>query len=277
MKALVIEGGGMKAAYANGVLTAFEWAGYHPWDVVIGTSAGGALAAWYSAGQAEYAEETWPYASDPRIMSIRRALTGQGPLLDHEALLTIVYEDEHPLDVEAVRDAPWPVIVTAADCHTGEMAYVDIRGEDVISWLKATGRLPIGSGPPVPIHGQEWVDGGVIDPVPTKYVVNELGATDVTLITNKPIGKKKNDAKFLVERVAKKYPALREGLLLHQEIKFEGVQFVRHPPEGVEGTIIAPTNKTRLHRLSRNLEHIQEGLDLGHADGEAYLRSLDTL
>ncbi len=276
MKALVIEGGGMKAAYANGVLTAFERAGYHPWDMVIGTSAGGALAAWYSAGQAEYAEETWPYAADPRILSVKRALTG-GPLLDHEALLTVVYQEEHPLDVDAVRDAHWPVIVTAVDCHSGEIAYVDIRNEDVLAWLKATGRLPLGAGPPVPINGREWVDGGVMDPVPTRYAVESLGATDVTLITNKPIGKKKSDSKFLVERVARKYPALREGLLSHQEIKYEGVQFVANPPSGVTGHIISPSNKTPLHRLSRNLSHIQMGLELGRQDGERHLRAQDHL
>src|SRR5688572_19013274 len=40
-RALVIEGGGMKAAYANGVLSAFEEAGHTEWGAIYGTSAGG--------------------------------------------------------------------------------------------------------------------------------------------------------------------------------------------------------------------------------------------
>ena len=73
-RALVVEGGGMKAAYANGVLSAFEELGHTAWDAIYGTSAGGALAAWFAAGQARHAEKTWEYAADRRILSYRRFL-----------------------------------------------------------------------------------------------------------------------------------------------------------------------------------------------------------
>ncbi len=272
MKALVIEGGGMKAAYANGVLTAFEEAGYRPWDAVIGTSAGGAMAAWYSAGQAKYAEGTWAYAGDERVMSYKRALTGRGPLLDHEALLEIVYVDEHPIDVAAIRASSWPVIVTACDADTGAILYHDIREGDTIAWLKATGRLPMASGPPVEIDGRRLLDGGSIDPVPVRYAVEQVGADDLTLITNKPPGPKKSDPRVVVELAARRYPALRDGLMNHQQIKFESVQYALHPPDGVTSHVIFPSRPTRVHRLSRNMDAIQEALDLGHVDGAAFLR-----
>lgn len=269
---LVIEGGGMKAAYANGVLSAFEDADFAPWDAVIGTSAGGALAAWYSAGQARYAEKTWDYAADPRILSYRRALRG-GPLLDHEALLDIVYVQEHPIDVAAVRAAPWPVIVTAVDADTGEVAYQDVREGDTIGWLKATGRLPFASGPPVELDGRRWVDGGTVDPVPVRYAVEQLGATELTLITNKPPGHVRQDPRLVVGLTARRYPALRAGLEDHQRIKAESVRYALDPPEGVTSHLLYPTRPTRLGRLSRNLERIREGLDVGRADGAAFVRS----
>lgn len=275
VKALVIEGGGMKAAYANGVLSAFEDAGFYPWDLVVGTSAGGALAAWYSARQARYAEGTWAYAADPRILSYKRALLRQGPILDHEALLDIVYREEHPIDVDAVRRAPWPVVVTACDVATGEVRYQDVRDADVIAWLKATGRLPLASGPPVAIDGRHWVDGGTCDPVPVRYALDQ-GATDLVLITNKPPGPRRADPRALVAYTSRRYPALRPGLEQHQERKAAGVHLAMHPPEGVTGHVIFPSRPTKVSRLSRDLDAIQDALDLGRSDGVAFLAAAGT-
>lgn len=276
-KALIIEGGGMKAAYANGVLSAFEEAGYYPWDLILGTSAGGALAAWYSAGQAVFAEDTWAYAKDPRILSYRRWALRRGPLLDHEALLDIVYQDEHPLDVAKVKAAKWPIVVTAVDADTGATVYHDIRKGDTIQWLKATGRLPLACGDPVEIDGRRLVDGGTVDPIPVRYALSREHCTDLTLITNKPLGLKRSDPRFIVKRAAKVFPALEQGLLDHQYIKWESVQMVLHPPPGVEGTVIHPSRPTKVTRLDRNQTRIDDAIAIGRHDGVAHLRALDAL
>lgn len=269
-RALVIEGGGMKAAYANGVLTSFEREGYHPWDAVVGTSAGGAMAAWYAAGQAEFAEGTWAYAADPRILSYRRGLTG-GPILDHEALWQRVYLQEHPLDQDAVARAPFPVIVTAADTETGEVVYPDIRKGDMGGWIRATGRLPFGAGPAVEVAGRTYVDGGVIDPIPIRHAVEHLGATDVTLIANKPPGPKKADPRLLIELAARRYPALRDGMLRHQQIKEEAMAYAADPPPGVTVHRLWPSQDTGVSRMSRDLARIEDALRLGHRDGAAFV------
>lgn len=270
MHALVIEGGGMKAAYANGVLSAFEEAGYKPWDLVLGTSAGGALAAWYSAGQARWAEATWAYAADRRIISYRRAATRRGPLLDHEALLDIVYREEHPLDVDALRAAPWPVIVTACDIDSGKTVYQDLRKADAIAWLKATGRLPLASGPPVEIDGRRYIDGGTVDPLPVRHAV-ELGATELTCIINKQPGPKRGDPAVAVRAAVRRYPALEDGIRRHQQIKHQSIQYALRPPTGVQSTVIFPSRPTRVSRLSRAQGPINEALALGHQDGQAHL------
>lgn len=270
-RALVIEGGGMKAAYANGVLTAFERAGHHDWDAVIGTSAGGALAAWFSARQAEYAEETWAYAADPRILSYKRMFTGRGPLLDHEALWQEVYVKEHPLDVEAVRGAPWPVIVTVADIESGEVSYPDIRHGDLAGWLRATGRLPFAAGPPVEVDGRQYVDGGVIDPVPLRWAIDDLGATDITLITNKPPGPQRPDPRLVLELAARRYPAFREGLFAHQDLKEQSYRLAASPPEGITIHHIHPSRDTGVSRLTRDLDRVGDAIQLGREDGAAHL------
>jgi predicted patatin/cPLA2 family phospholipase len=269
-RALVIEGGGMKAAYANGVLSAFEEAGHTKWDAVYGTSAGGAMAAWFSAGQARYAEKTWDYAADPRILSWGRWARLKGPLLDHEALLEIVYLKEHPIDQDAIRRCPHPIVVTAADVHSGEVVYHDLRQGDIIAWLKATGRLPFASGPTVAIDGREFLDGGILDPIPIRRAVAD-GATDVTVVLNKPAGKRHKDNAVIAGMAARRYPKLREGILNHYRIKGEALDYAESPPEGVTVRIVRPTRPTGLGRLTRDLGLIRAAIEMGRSDGAALL------
>ena len=262
----------MKGAYANGVLTAFERAGYRPFDALYGTSAGGALAAWFSAGQAEYAEATWDYAADRRILSYRRMLLGRGPLLDHEALLDIVYQREHPIDQEAIQRARWPVFVTAVDVGSAELLYHDLRKGPVIDWLKATGRLPFGSGPPVAIGGRLLLDGGMIDPIPVRKAVED-GASEVTVLLNNPPGPRRPE-NLLVRLVAsRRYPALREGVERHHEIKMRAYGYLGHPPDGVRIHLVHPAAPTGIHRLTRDLPALHRVIALGRRDGEAHLRA----
>jgi predicted patatin/cPLA2 family phospholipase len=268
-RALVIEGGGMKAAYANGVLAAFEEAGLTKWDAIYGTSAGGALAAWFAAGQARFAERTWDYASDPRILSFRRWARLRGPLLDHEALVDIIYVSEHPLDVEAVRRYPSPVVVTASDVHTGEVVYHDLRQGDTIAWLKATGRLPMASGPPVAIGGHEYLDGGILDPIPVRRAVAD-GHMDVTVVLNKPKGYRQKDNALLAGIAARRYPKLRQGILHHYQTKSEAFDYCESPPEGVTVRVVRPSEPLGLGRLTRDLGLIRKAIERGHADGKAF-------
>lgn len=272
-RALVVEGGGMKAAYANGVLSAFEEAGHTAWDAVYGTSAGGALAAWFTAGQARYAETTWDYAADPRILSYGRWARLGGPLLDHEALLEIVYLKEHPIDQGAIRAAPHPVIVTAANVRTGEAAYHDLRTDDVIPWLKATGRLPFAAGPPVAIGGHEYLDGGILDPIPVRRAVED-GHTDVTLVLNNPEGRRRKDNAVLAGIAARRYPKLRDGILRHQAIKQEALDYAAAPPKGVTIRAIRPSRPTGVSRLTRDLDAIRAAIELGREDGRRHLAEL---
>lgn len=268
-KALVIEGGGMKAAFANGVLSAFEEAGLGKWDAVYGTSAGGALAAWYSAGQAVFAEQTWKYARDARILDYRRALLGR-PFLDHAALIDLVYAREHPLDVARVQAAKWPVVVTAADVDAGTCTYQDLRRGDVLLWLKATGRLPLGAGPPVEIAGRRYVDGGVLDPMPLRRAVDD-GAREVVAVFNEPVGPRRADPRFIAGLAARRYPRLRDGIVRHHLIKEEALAFGRTPPEGTVVHVVAPPHPTGLHRITRDLDRLRAAIGMGREAGRAFL------
>lgn len=251
----------MRGAYANGVLAVLEEEGVG-FDAVYGTSAGGALAAWFSAGQARYALDTWEYVHDDRIMSYRRWLLRQGPLLDHDGLFEIVYEDERPLDLDAVRKAAHPIVVTATDVDTGEAVYHDLREGDVLDWLRATGRLPIASGPPVEIGGRRYLDGGIADPVPIERAIED-GADEILLVLNRPERKSEAESLVLAAVVGQRYPELFDLVRRHAELWNEALETAQDPPEGVEVTIVQPEDYLDLGRLSRDEELIQHAIDEG--------------
>lgn len=264
----------MKAAYANGVLSAFEEAGYRPWDMIVGTSAGGALAAWYAAGQANFAEGTWDYSRDPAVLSYGRWLRGKGPVLDHDYLLDSVYVEHHPLDQAAIHNHDVPVIVTASRVADGGTTYHDLREGLVLPWLKATGRLPFGAGSPVTIDGIDYLDGGITDPIPVRYAIETRGVRDIVLIVNWPEGPLVNDNAVLARLTARRYPALRDGLLRHQARKRAAMQYAMSPPAGVRVRIIRPSGPTGLHRLTRDAEKLAAAIRRGRDDAAKHLGAL---
>ncbi|PSG96123.1 hypothetical protein BRD56_12135 [Thermoplasmatales archaeon SW_10_69_26] len=269
MRALVIEGGGMRGAYANGVLARLQQADVS-FDAVYGTSAGGALAAWFAAGQADRAARTWDYVNDERILSYRRWLTRQGPLLDHDGLFEIVYQDERPLDVDAVREAPFPVIVPATEVETGEGVYQDLRDGDVIDWLRATGRLPLASGPPVEIDGTAYLDGGLADPIPIEKAIED-GADEIVVVLNRPERKSEAESWILGAVVGQRFPELFDLVRRHAEIWNDQAAIARDPPPGVETTLIHPEEYLELARLSRDQAKIENAIETGREDADEWL------
>ncbi|MHB8585963.1 MAG: patatin-like phospholipase family protein [Thermoplasmatota archaeon] len=271
MPALVVEGGSMRAAYASGVLAAFESAGYRDFDAIYGTSAGGALVAWFAAGQADYATQTWKYAQDRRFVSYRRVLWG-GPIMDHDRLFADVYAREHPLNVAAVQAAPFPVIVTVTDADTGIVEYIDIRKGPVLDWLRATGRMPIGLGPAVLIGGKRYVDGGVVDPLPVERAIAD-GHRHLIVVANRPPGPRRAEARIVVNMVARRYPALRDLVASHHEVSNRQSKLLERAPAGVTLDVIRPLRDTGLGRLTRDLSVINAGIAQGRSDGAAWVRS----
>ena len=262
----------MRATYANGVVAAWEEAGYDPFTAVYGTSAGGALAGWWSAGQAREALETWRYAQDERIMSYKRWLLRRGPLLDHDRLFEIVYQDEHRLDVEAIKACGHPVVVTLTDADTGQLHYQDIREGPTLDWLRATGRLPLATGDPVRVNGHRFVDGGLTEPVPVRKAIED-GAREVVVLLNKPPSGRTSEPWLVEFAVRNRFPAL-EGLVAeHHELHARSLSPAFDPPGGVRVHIIRPEKSLPVHRLTRDLDQLEESMRAGERDGRAFLET----
>lgn len=263
--ALVIEGGANRAAYATGVAASLQAAGFVP-EAVYGTSAGGAIAAWYGAGQMEVACRTWRAVQNKELLSFRRALLG-GHVFDLHRLYRHYYPHVFGIDVAAIRKAAFPIHVTITDADSCETYYPDIReAEEPMALVHAGAAIPILSDAPVLWNGRRCIDGGTTAPIPLQRALED-GHRDVVVILNRPPGDRKAEAAWAVGLVARRFPALAAAVRDHHGIHNRTVRLALSPPEGVRVRVIRPDSDTGVSRATRDLKRIGRAIQRGRRDG----------
>lgn len=267
MPALVIEGGANRAAYATGVLSSLQAAGFVP-NAVYGTSAGGALGAWYAAGQMELACRTWDAVQDRALLSFRRALLG-GYVSDLRRLYHHYYRNVFGMDVAAIKRAPFPVHVTITDADTCETHYPDIRdADDPLMLVHAGAAIPILSEAPVLWNGRRCIDGGTTEPIPLAKAIAD-GHREIVAVLNRPPGERTPEPAWAVAIIERKFPVVEEAARMHHELHNRAVRLALAPPEGVRVRIVRPATGTGVSRATRDVVRIRRAIERGRADGLA--------
>ncbi len=188
--ALVIEGGGSRAAYSTGMIGAVDQLGLVDcFDVVYGSSAGALNGAWLLCGRASDAMAGWTAPGVmSRVMDTRRALRGR-PVVDLDYLINELYTHLLPIDFAAVLANPVVLRPLATDAGTGESVDLAPMVTDVPSLkvaLRATSCLPVMAGPPVPLAGRLFLDGGVAEPVPIRTALDH-GVTHALVLRTRRV------------------------------------------------------------------------------------------
>lgn len=281
MVVLVLEGGAMRGAYASGVAVALQEAGVVP-EAVYGTSAGGAIGAWFAAGQAHVGATTWEHVIDRQLLSYRRAFWGDRPVLDFRLLYGDRYPNLFKMDLARLRAAPYPVYVTLTDADTAETEYVDLRKvDDVFTHLHATSALPLVSEAPVPIGGRRYVDGGATAPLPLQRALDD-GHKEILVVSNRPRGLRRPESPLLVAMVGRRFPVLIDAARRHHALHNEALALAEALSEGrapprhrdVRLRLVRPARDLGLGRFTRDLEKIRGAVRRGREDGTTAVREM---
>ncbi len=152
-------GGGSARGFAHiGVLKSLDQAGVKP-DVVVGTSAGALVGAFYAAGWSPWQiEEFFLQVRESDVADFSAA--GKRGLLTGDALAALVHAKLKEAQIESM---PIPFAAIATDLKTGEMQL--LRHGSVADAVRASCSLP-GIFVPKTIDGRELVDGGLVSPLP---------------------------------------------------------------------------------------------------------------
>lgn len=182
-------GGGAARGFAHiGVIQVLEEAGIRP-NLVVGTSAGSLVAALYADGksgtQLQKIAETMEEAT---FADWTLPIFSKG-MLRGEALSRYVSQQVGGRLIEGMRV---PLGIVATDLNSGEGVLFQ-RG-DTATAVRASSAVPA-LFQPVKISGKEYVDGGLVSPVPVRYA-RQMGADLVIAvdISSPPEGNAPSDS-----------------------------------------------------------------------------------
>ena len=162
-------GGGAARGFAHiGVIQVLEENGIKP-DLVVGTSAGSLVAAFYATGktgaQLQWLADTM---DESQLTDWSVPFMSRG-MLRGEALGRYVNSQ---LNGAKIEDMKMPLGIVATDLRTGEG--ILFRRGDIATAVRASSAVP-SVFEPVRIGNKDYVDGGLVSPVPVRYA-RQMGA-----------------------------------------------------------------------------------------------------
>jgi predicted patatin/cPLA2 family phospholipase len=282
--ALVVGGGGMRGAYAGGMVWALEQAGLTSgFDLAYGASAGAFVATAALLGHGHDASRIFPDDMacaefvDPRRL-------GRRPMVSLHHLIHEILVHVKPTDWDALRDnaAPLHVLVTdAADMTPHTLTGLATAAE----WRRAmwaTAAIPFLTGPPVELRGRRWIDGSIADPLPVERALRE-GATHVLALLTRTVGElSRHDATGAAPWWARAIDRVVPGLgAMTQDVRRHAGSLAlladaAHPHRSDRHLLaVSPLSSAGIKGLTTDPVAVERASHLGHAAAAAAVRRVE--
>lgn len=173
-KVALVLGGGAARGFAHiGVIKALEAQGIVP-DLIVGTSAGSVVGALYAAGNNGFELQRLALSMNEAEIS-DWVFPGARGVLKGEALQSYV---NRIVDHRPIEKLKRPFAAVATELQTGQMVIFQVGNTGMA--VRASSSIP-GLFQPVQIAGKEYVDGGLVSPVPVR-AARKLGADIVIAV-----------------------------------------------------------------------------------------------
>ena len=227
--ALVVQGGGQRGIFTAGVFDSFLEAGFDPFELYIGTSAGALNLSSFISRQSSFGYNfIVNYTTDNEFFNLYKYLSKQKPMNLDWALDTISAEGLTPLDVvTARRNLQYrQAFACATRKDTLQDIYLPMYQQNWQEVLRATCAIPMLYNQPVNLQDLEWVDGGVSAAVPVQEAWKR-GADLVVVVRTEPL--ENSDDGFGVfddwrEKIETSLPQYIEKLSLNESLdKFKSI------------------------------------------------------
>lgn len=272
MNAIIVEGGGLRGAFAAGVLDTFLATEEISFDLHLGTSAGAILLSSYLGKQPM---RSISILKDPRTKTAFKRFSDflkGGDFLDLELLFDIG-EDIQPLDVEEIFSNPKKKFyATLSNVETGELEVCKPNRANLKSVIMATSALPLVVRKPIEIRNKKYLDGGITMPIPIQAAI-DLGAKKILVVRSRPKGYR-NDGRSskLVARLMKRsMPKMAEALQSRADVYNHTAELIENPPEGIKIQQIQPSEPLSCSRLGGDDIDITRDYLLGIEMAKAYI------
>lgn len=209
--ALVLGGGAAKGFAHIGVIKSLESHGFQP-DILVGTSAGSVVAALYAAGYGGFELQRIALAMEEKAFS-DWTIPNRG-FIKGEALQNFINEAVGNRPIEQLTRK---LAIVATDLQSGELVVFE-RGDTGLA-VRASSSVP-GVFQPVKFNSREYVDGGLVSPVPVK-TARDLGA-DVIVAVNISDRPKLSRLKDTIDVMMQTF-TIMGGIIAEKELAFADV------------------------------------------------------
>ncbi len=270
---LVVEGGGVRAIYAAGVLDVLHDMCL-PFSGVIGVSAGAIHGISFVSGQKGRSYRIYTrFCRDPRFFSFRTWLC-TGNIVDNDFCYRQIPQELEPFDQKAFEASGMEFWTVSTNLETGKPEYIRMRDCFAeIDALIASASLPYVSKP-VHYRGKLLLDGGCSDRVPLRAFQSMGFDRNVLVLTHPEDHRVKDRDAALVRLFYRKYPAFCRTFENSPQ-DYEKTQAYLKAEEQ-KGTVftIRPKAPIPVSRLSHDPQAIIRAYEMGRRDAREVSKKL---
>lgn len=278
-KALIIEGGGMRGVFLAGVLQAFHDRGYFPWKIIAGSSAGALTGTLYASKQIHLARDaffTTLLTGD--FIHLQNIINLKKHIMDLDWMMDAVLKQGEDLDIKKLKKT-CPVYITATLCREDSLpksVFFNSHDDDLSTVLKATAALPVLYRGFVRYKDENYLDGGLFDPIPyMKALDMGFREEEILVILTRPHGYRKKRESFWVSKMVELY--YKDSRYYYFVKSLEG-RYKRYNEilgdlekkyKGID--IIYPPADFNVDRLTRDEKRIMQGFSQGVEASKKFL------
>src|SRR5580692_206893 len=221
----------MRGIFAAGALDVFLEQGFRPFDLVLGVSVGASNALSFLAGQHGRTRRCFlDQMSRPEFIDPWRLFRG-GHWMDLDWLWDAI-EREDPLDRKAAAASGVEYGLVATSARTGAPHYLAPTAETMLDAIKASCAFPVLYRHPVNLDGEDFVDGGLSDPLPVREAYRR-GARTIVVIRSRTAAfvKKTQLSNHIGAWAMRGDPAVANACRNTPKAYRDAILFVQNPPQ----------------------------------------------
>ncbi|HDX8822225.1 patatin family protein [Klebsiella michiganensis] len=279
--ALVCEGGGQRGIFTAGVLDEFMRAGFNPFDMMFGTSAGAQNLSAYLCNQPGYARKVITrYTTAREFFDPMRFVRG-GNLIDLDWLVDTTSK-KMPLAMAYAEDCfaqgkEFWMCACRGDDYTPN--YFSPTQQTWLDLIRASSAIPGFYRSGVLLDGVSYLDGGVSDAIPVQEAARR-GAQTIVVIRTVPSQMYytpqwfKRMERWLGESSLQPFV----NLVQHHETTYRSTQeFIEKPPVKLRILEIYPQKPLKSMALGSRLPALLEDYKTGRQCGRYFLATVGKL
>jgi predicted patatin/cPLA2 family phospholipase len=274
--ALVAEGGGQRGIFTAGVLDSWLHAGFNPFDLLIGTSAGAQNLSSYMTCQKGFGRHSITSLSkDSKFFKLSRTFIGKHAV-DLDWYFNQVEHAENRLNIACGEErlTKRQLLFSATRADDRKATFFEPSKDNWLTVLKASSALPILYKKGVKIDGHYYVDGGLSAPIPVEEAY-QRGAKRIVVIRTVPKGATvqspwAHKLKALLCN-ANHCPKVLDLITHHENAYQATLDFIDKPPKNVEIVQIHPEQALASRLVGSSDDSLNNDYTLGFQAGLKFL------